>query len=39
MRQKGKRKWGILPPMSAKSTTQQSRERRSNDSGLEGEMP
>ena len=32
MRQKGKRKWGILPPRSAKSTTQQSGERRSNDS-------
>lgn len=32
MRPKGKRKWGILPPRSAKSTTQQSGERRSNDS-------
>ena len=32
MRQKGKRKWGNLPPRSAKSTTQQSGERRSNDS-------
>ena len=32
MRPKGKRKWGILPPKSAKSTTQQSCERRSNDS-------
>jgi len=32
MRQKGKRKWGILPPRSAKSTTQPSGERRSNDS-------
>jgi hypothetical protein len=29
---KGKRKRGILPPRSAKSTTQQSGERRSNDS-------
>ena len=32
MRPKGKRKWGILPPRSAKSTTQESGERRSNDS-------
>ena len=32
MRQKGKRQWGILPPRSAKSTTQQPGERRSNDS-------
>jgi len=32
MRRKGKRKWGILPPRSAKSTTQQSGERRINDS-------
>jgi hypothetical protein len=32
MRQKGKRKWGILPPRSAQSTTQQSGQRRSNDS-------
>jgi hypothetical protein len=32
MRQKGKQKWGILPPRSARSTTQQSGERRSNDS-------
>ena len=32
MRPKGKRKWGILPPWSAKPTTQQSGERRSNDS-------
>ena len=30
MRQKGKRKWGILPPRSTKSTTQPSGERRSN---------
>ena len=32
LRQKRKRKWGILPPRSAKLATQQSGDRRSNDS-------